>query len=111
MSMSKICVRMTATATFYADPGVLLDPEKLAEALENGFWEFPADDSLAKGMVVGGNYVMLDWDELHPKTVEVLWQDPTLDDAWQLGVCPLPEPEEMGLPNSADLLMNDSTEP
>jgi hypothetical protein len=95
MSMGKITVRITAEATFLCDPGVPLDPNELAEAIQTITWDFPADDSQLRGIVVAGTYVVLEPYELVPYSVEVLAHRTDLDDAWQAGVSELPDISEI----------------
>ena len=78
--MNLITTRITATVTFHCDPGVRLDPDKLAEAIRDMPWEFGVEESRDTGVTVGGQHVLLDWNDLSPEFVEVLSQEPLSDE-------------------------------
>jgi hypothetical protein len=74
--LNNIRVRITGQATFYCQPGIIFDPDELAQTLLTS-WELPLNPEPDghQRFVVAGEEVVLECADLYPETVEVLGQD------------------------------------
>jgi hypothetical protein len=76
MTTSLITSPITARVTWNCRPRPVLDAHELAKAIRDTSWTNGGDDPLDTGASIGGDLVVLEWDDLTRESLEILSKAP-----------------------------------